>query len=221
MPRCSHEGLLSSFWPSPITEAIVKSREASSSRSTRAPWLAVFLVAAAGCGKLTGPGIFSMGPQTASGSSAPTEEPTCHLNPNGTETCGYDCKLSPGDGHVCAQTPEGTCDMRGSEVVCTDPQPAPAPRTAEAPPPPSPVTAPAPQSDSSFSARCCVNGAYYDCPSSEDLSICIGEPGRLMSCISGCGMSSSCDDQCLNDHGPRPGASSCSREPSRDGECQK
>lgn len=196
----------------------MKSEVASFARSPRVPWMAVLLVAAAGCGKLAGPGIFSMGPQTAGGAPAEAAEPSCHLNPDGTETCGYDCMLSPGDGYLCAQTPEGTCGMRGGEIVCTDPEPPPAPPAAEPAPSPQAATTP---SDSSFSARCCVNGAFYDCPSSQDLSICVGEPGRLMSCISGCGMSSSCDDQCLGDHGPRPGDSRCRREPTRDGECRK
>jgi len=62
------------------------------------------------------------------------------------------------------------------------------------------------------SAHCCVNGAFYDCPSAAAVDQCVG---RFTRCISGCGMS--CMEQCLQTDPPDP--SSCERQPSRDGEC--
>ncbi len=66
--------------------------------------------------------------------------------------------------------------------------------------------------ESGASAHCCVNGAFYDCPSAAAVDQCVG---RFTRCISGCGMG--CMEQCLQSDPPDP--SSCDREPSRDGEC--
>lgn len=69
----------------------------------------------------------------------------------------------------------------------------------------------------SASARCCINGAYYSCPSAEALNRCGGETAA---CLMRCGSSGSsdCEDECIAKHGPDP--SSCMRESARDGECR-
>ncbi len=70
-----------------------------------------------------------------------------------------------------------------------------------------------PASDSNDSSmHCCVNGAFYACPSAAAIDQCVGEFTR---CISGCGME--CMEECLQTHPPDP--SSCSRDGSRDSEC--
>lgn len=69
------------------------------------------------------------------------------------------------------------------------------------------------------SAHCCVNGAYYTCPSGAAATQCLGQPMRLMSCIQGCGFKSGCDQECARNHGPNPSA--CQRNPSKDSTCRK
>jgi hypothetical protein len=63
-----------------------------------------------------------------------------------------------------------------------------------------------------ISTRCCINGAYYDCPSVESFDRCGGAFAR---CLSSCGMS--CVEQCLSSNPPDP--SQCARVQARDGEC--
>lgn len=62
------------------------------------------------------------------------------------------------------------------------------------------------------SARCCINGAYYECPSAAALDQCAG---RFARCVSACGMS--CMEECLQTDPPDP--SSCTRVTSNDGQC--
>jgi Prokaryotic membrane lipoprotein lipid attachment site len=54
------------------------------------------------------------------GAKAPNSgQSECHLNSDGSQTCGYNCKLGS-DGHFgCAQTPSGACAL-GSDghVTC-------------------------------------------------------------------------------------------------------
>ncbi|MCB9615581.1 MAG: hypothetical protein H6721_03425 [Sandaracinus sp.] len=64
----------------------------------------------------------------------------------------------------------------------------------------------------SSSARCCINGAFYECPDAASVDLCVG---RFTRCISGCGLS--CMESCLQSDPPDP--SGCSRTPARDGEC--
>ncbi len=68
------------------------------------------------------------------------------------------------------------------------------------------------EDSSNGGAHCCVNGAFYECPSAGAVDQCVG---RFTRCISGCGMS--CMEQCLESDPPDP--SSCQRDTSRDGEC--
>jgi hypothetical protein len=35
----------------------------------------------------------------------------CHLNGDGTRTCGYNCRFGAGGYHYCASTPNGTCGL--------------------------------------------------------------------------------------------------------------
>jgi hypothetical protein len=69
------------------------------------------------------------------------------------------------------------------------------------------------------SAHCCVNGAYYTCPSGGAAAQCVGQPMQLMSCVRKCGFKSGCDQDCARQHGPDPSA--CQRNPSKDGQCKK
>ncbi|MBW2465572.1 MAG: hypothetical protein JRH11_28260 [Deltaproteobacteria bacterium] len=59
---------------------------------------------------------------------------------------------------------------------------------------------------------CCVNGAFYECPSAGAADQCVG---RFTRCVSQCG--GDCFEQCLQTDPPDPSA--CSRAPGRDGEC--
>ncbi len=79
--------------------------------------------------------------------------------------------------------------------------------------------APGATAEASFSARCCINGAYYSCPDTASLNQCGGETA---SCLMGCqssGSSSSCEDKCLKDHAPDP--KSCTRDRAKDSECAR
>ncbi|MFK8003173.1 MAG: hypothetical protein AB8H86_26625 [Polyangiales bacterium] len=68
------------------------------------------------------------------------------------------------------------------------------------------------RSSGGSSARCCINGAYYECPNAAALDQCAG---RFARCVSACGMS--CMEECLQSDPPDP--SSCTRVTGRDGEC--
>jgi len=69
-------------------------------------------------------------------------------------------------------------------------------------------------------ATCCVNGAFYTCPSAAAATQCLGEPMRLMSCMQECtGDDGSCENGCAEKHGPDP--SSCQRDASGDASCAK
>ncbi|MFS8065288.1 MAG: hypothetical protein ACMG6S_02835 [Byssovorax sp.] len=74
------------------------------------------------------------------------------------------------------------------------------------------VSAPA-----SSSATCCINHAFYDCPSVAAVKKCSGDTSA---CLMGCMNSSdsSCGDRCMRDHPPDP--SGCRRQGDRDGECR-
>ncbi len=74
------------------------------------------------------------------------------------------------------------------------------------------------KTNSSSSATCCVNGAFYNCGSAQDAAQCVGQPFKLMNCVSSCS-DSSCEDGCINQHGPDP--SSCQRDSSKDNTCKK
>ncbi|MFK7991744.1 MAG: hypothetical protein AB8I08_37350 [Sandaracinaceae bacterium] len=63
------------------------------------------------------------------------------------------------------------------------------------------------------SGHCCINGAYYSCPSAAAVDRCSGAFAR---CAAGCG-GFSCIEGCMSSDPPDP--SSCSRDPGRDGEC--
>lgn len=67
-------------------------------------------------------------------------------------------------------------------------------------------------------ASCCVNGAFYSCPSVAAVNKCGGETAACMSkCMSSSDMS--CPDKCLAEHPPDP--SGCTRDASRDVSCRK
>ncbi|WP_156041434.1 hypothetical protein [Chondromyces apiculatus] len=63
---------------------------------------------------------------------------------------------------------------------------------------------------------CCINKAFYDCPSSAAVYKCSGE---FMACVSKCGFGGDfkCTDACMKDHPPDP--SQCTRDSSRDATC--
>jgi hypothetical protein len=67
-------------------------------------------------------------------------------------------------------------------------------------------------------ANCCVNGAYYDCPSPSAVNKCAGE---FAACVTKCAMGSDmgCGERCMKDHPPDP--SGCTRNPSKDGTCSR
>lgn len=147
---------------------------------------------------------------------------SCRMNSDGSQTCGYNCVMGSDGRHACARTPEGTCRMTaGGAAQCDDAAASPAspasPASGDAAP-----SQPA-AADGDAEATCCVNGAFYDCPSLNDVGICVGEPMNLMNCMSSCSMGSgtSCEDACVEEHGPKPQDSECRREPSRDGECAR
>ncbi len=63
---------------------------------------------------------------------------------------------------------------------------------------------------------CCVNGAFYVCPSLDAVRRCV--PPELAPCMMRCGlMDMNCPDKCLSQFPMDP--SGCRREPSRDGQC--
>jgi hypothetical protein len=67
------------------------------------------------------------------------------------------------------------------------------------------------------SAHCCVNGAYYQCPSASAVNKCAGESAACLSrCMSSNDMS--CGDRCMKEHPPDPSA--CERHSEKDGECR-
>ncbi len=84
--------------------------------------------------------------------------------------------------------------------------------SVSAPPSAATTTGSAAEPSSSSSARCCINGAFYECPDAASVDLCVG---RFARCIGGCGLS--CMESCLQSDPPDP--SGCSRIPSRDGEC--
>jgi hypothetical protein len=43
--------------------------------------------------------------------TAPTK---CHLNSDGTQTCGYNCRLGSNGYHYCASTPDGRCALNSN-----------------------------------------------------------------------------------------------------------
>lgn len=61
-------------------------------------------------------------------------------------------------------------------------------------------------------ARCCINGAFYECGSAAAVDRC---SGAFMRCVAGCG--GACVESCLRSDPPDPSA--CTRVSSRDGEC--
>ncbi len=76
-----------------------------------------------------------------------------------------------------------------------------------------PSTAP-PQDEGPGS--CCINGAYYDCPTAAAVYKC---SGAFMQCQMGCDMMGmGCTEACLESHPLDP--SDCSRDVARDGECE-
>lgn len=66
-------------------------------------------------------------------------------------------------------------------------------------------------------AYCCVNGAYFDCPSAGALAQCVGEPNKLSSCFMSGGCDNACANECMSKYGPDP--SSCRRDSSKDNTC--
>lgn len=69
----------------------------------------------------------------------------------------------------------------------------------------------------SSSATCCINHAFYDCPSVAAVKKCSGDTSAcLMSCMNS--SDSSCGDRCMRDHPPDP--SGCRRQGDRDAECR-
>lgn len=62
---------------------------------------------------------------------------------------------------------------------------------------------------------CCVNGAFYECPSADAVYTCTG---AFMQCVMGCDMMDmECPSACEDKHPIDP--SECSRTSGRDGEC--
>ena len=151
---------------------------------------------------------------------------SCRLNSDGTQTCGYNCVMGSDGRHACASTPDGSCRMTPSGAAQCDDA---GQEASPASPAVTDTTSPSQPSSGDDSgggadATCCVNGAFYDCPSLNDVGICVGEPMNLMNCMGACDpMSSgtSCEDACMEKHGPKPQDSECSREPSRDNECSR
>lgn len=43
--------------------------------------------------------------------TAPTK---CHLNSDGSQTCGYNCRLGSNGYHYCASTPDGRCALNSN-----------------------------------------------------------------------------------------------------------
>lgn len=70
-------------------------------------------------------------------------------------------------------------------------------------------------SEGSFTGSCCVNGAFYDCPSAEAVTRCTG---AFMRCQSGCGMDFDCIEGCARSHPADP--SMCSRDMGSDNQCR-
>ena len=66
-----------------------------------------------------------------------------------------------------------------------------------------------------FAGSCCINGTFYSCPSLEAVNTC---SGAFMSCQSGCSFDMDCIGSCSRSHPLDP--SMCSRDDSRDAECQ-
>lgn len=64
---------------------------------------------------------------------------------------------------------------------------------------------------------CCVNDAFYDCPSASAVYQC---SGAFMTCMVDCGMMDmDCPESCMDSHPLDPSA--CSRNPSRDNTCSQ
>lgn len=84
--------------------------------------------------------------------------------------------------------------------------------SVSAPPSAATTTGSAAEPSSSSSARCCINGAFYECPDAASVDLCVG---RFARCIGGCGLT--CMESCLQSDPPDP--SGCSRISSRDDEC--
>ncbi|MRG98528.1 hypothetical protein [Polyangium spumosum] len=70
---------------------------------------------------------------------------------------------------------------------------------------------------SSASAHCCINRAYYQCPSAAAVNKCAGESAACLTrCMMGGG--SGCGERCMKEHPPDP--SDCQRQPEKDGQCK-
>ncbi len=67
------------------------------------------------------------------------------------------------------------------------------------------------------SSRCCINHAYYQCPSLAAVNKCAGETAA---CLGRCAMSGGmgCEERCLKENPPDP--SDCERHAEKDGECR-
>ncbi len=73
------------------------------------------------------------------------------------------------------------------------------------------------QGSRSAGGHCCINRAYYTCPSAAAVAQCT--PPQLPMCMMRCGMmDSKCPQVCLSKYPPDPSA--CSRTPARDSSCK-
>jgi len=70
---------------------------------------------------------------------------------------------------------------------------------------------------SSASAHCCINRAYYQCPSVAAVNKCAGDSAL---CLGRCAMGGDmgCGERCMKENPPDP--SDCERRPEKDGECK-
>ena len=68
------------------------------------------------------------------------------------------------------------------------------------------------RTNSEAPGSCCINGAFYECPSADSVYQCTG---RTMECVQTNGADAV--EHCLETYPPDP--SGCSRTPGRDGEC--
>lgn len=82
-----------------------------------------------------------------------------------------------------------------------------------------PVAALANASGDDTPGTCCVNGAFFACPSAGAVAQCAGEPMQLSSCLMASGCDNGCATECMGKYGPDP--SSCQRDPSKDETCPK
>ena len=111
-----------------------------------------------------------------------------------------------------AKNAESTPSGGGAPSVLSDLMKA----VSQPPGSPAPGVAGGGQASASSSATCCINHAFYDCPSMAAVKKCSGDTSAcLMSCMSS--SDSSCGERCMREHPPDP--SGCSRQGNRDGEC--